>query len=163
MRRDRRLHHHDPVRRQPFRQCAGEQRANLHHAGNAMSTRANNGQSSCGPVTSRVPGEARGFSLIELMIAMVLGLVVISGVTSIFLANQNTYRANAALSDVQEGSRIAFEMLARDVRGAGQTGCDSTSGRVANVINPVGGATPWYADWNNAVHGYDDGSADDSA
>jgi type IV pilus assembly protein PilW len=128
-----------------------------------MRTRARNRQSSSGSAASRVAPGSRGFSLIELMIAMVLGLVVISGVTSIFLANQQTYRANAGLSDVQEGSRIAFEMLARDVRGAGLTGCDSTSGRVANVINTVGGTTPWYADWNNAVHGYDDAATDDPA
>lgn len=117
-----------------------------------MSTRATLGR-------RRAPVDARGFSLIELMIAMVLGLVVISGVTSVFLANQQTYRANAALSDVQEGSRIAFEMLARDIRGAGLTGCDSTSGRVSNVLDQSGG-TLWYADWSNAVHGYDGSETD---
>lgn len=101
---------------------------------------------------------ARGFTLIELMIAMLLGLVVISGVTSIFIANQRAYKTNEALSDVQEGSRIGFEMLARDVRAAGLTGCDSTSGRVANVLN--GGSTLWYADWANALHGYDNTDTD---
>lgn len=110
------------------------------------------------PSRRRAPLHARGFTLIELMIAMVLGLIVISGVTSIFLANQRAYRTNAALSDVQEGSRIGFEMLARDVRGAGLTGCDSTSGRVTNVLN--GGSTNWYADWANALHGYDGSDAD---
>jgi type IV pilus assembly protein PilW len=101
---------------------------------------------------------ARGFTLIELMIAMLLGWVVISGVTSIFIANQRAYKTNEALSDVQEGSRIGFEMLARDVRGAGLTGCDSTSGRVSNVLN--GGSTNWYADWANALHGYDNSDTD---
>ena len=38
-----------------------------------------------------------GFTLVELMIALVLGLVVVAGVGSVFLANQNAYRTNVAL------------------------------------------------------------------
>jgi len=103
------------------------------------------------------PRHLGGFTLVELMIAMLLGLIVIGGVTSVFLAGQQTYRANEALGDVADGSRTAFEMLSRDLRDAGLSGCDNTSGRVANVINPP---YPWYSDWNNALHGYDDASTD---
>lgn len=105
--------------------------------------------------TSR--SRARGFSLIELMIAMLLGLIVIGGVTSVFLAGQQTYRSNEALSDVQDSSRIAFEMLARDVRDAGLTACNN-NGRVANVLGNQ--TTDWYADWDNALHGYDGSQTD---
>lgn len=106
------------------------------------------------------PCRPGGFTLIELMVAMLLGLIVIGGVTSVFLAGQQTYRANEALGDVADGSRTAFELLSRDLRGAGLTGCDTSNGRVSNVINPVAGSTPWYVDWNNALHGYDDASQD---
>jgi type IV pilus assembly protein PilW len=102
-------------------------------------------------------GRARGFTLIELMIALVLGLIVVAGVVSVFLANQRSYRTNQALGDVQDGSRVAFEMMARDIRNAGLTGCGN-GGRVANVLtnSPGGGGTlAWWADWTNAVHGYD--------
>lgn len=102
----------------------------------------------------------RGFSLIELMIAMLLGLIVISGVTSVFLAAQETYRSNEALGDVQDSSRIAFELISRDVRDAGLTACNN-NGRVANVLNNK--ATDWYADWDNALHGYDAGFASDGS
>jgi len=107
-------------------------------------------------------GSARrtgGFTLIELMIAMILGLVVIAGVTSVFLAGQQSFRTNNALSDVEDGSRIAFELMARDIRQAGQTGCDSASNRVANVLSNQG--TAWWANWGNALHGY--GGANSSA
>ncbi|MBD8871995.1 prepilin-type N-terminal cleavage/methylation domain-containing protein [Rhodanobacter sp. DHB23] len=100
----------------------------------------------------------RGFTLIELMVAMLLGLIVIGGVTSVFLAGQQTYRANEALGDVEDGSRTAFEMLARDLRYAGNTGCDNTTGRIANVIN--GNSTLWYANWALPLEGFDDASAD---
>lgn len=99
----------------------------------------------------------RGFTLIELMIAMLLGLIVIAGVTSVFLAGQKSYRTNGALAEVEDGSRIAFELLARDIRQAGETGCDTSSGRITNVLknSPGGTTTPaWWADFSNAVHGY---------
>ncbi|WP_130620156.1 PilW family protein [Dyella amyloliquefaciens] len=101
---------------------------------------------------------ARGFTLVELMIAMLLGLIVIGGVISVFLAGQQTYRANEALGDVEDGSRTAFEMLTRDLRDVGFTGCDNTSGRVANVINT--NTTLWYANWAVPLQGYDDASTD---
>ena len=98
-----------------------------------------------------------GFTLIEMMVAMLLGLIVIGGVISVFLAGQQTYRTNEALGDVEDGSRTAFELLARDLRGAGLTGCDNSNGRLSNVVQ--GGN--WYSDWTNAVHGYDNASAID--
>lgn len=106
-----------------------------------------------------------GFTLIELMIAMLLGLIVIAGVVSVFLAAQQSSRTNQALGDVQDGSRIAFEMMARDIRDAGLTGCGN-AGRVGNVLQnaPGGSATPeWWANWGNAVHGYPVGGTTDPA
>ncbi|MBN8921950.1 MAG: prepilin-type N-terminal cleavage/methylation domain-containing protein [Rhodanobacter sp.] len=96
-----------------------------------------------------------GFTLIELMVAMLLGLIVIAGVSSVFLANQRAHRTNQALGDVQDNTRIAFEMMARDIRDAGLTGCGN-SGRVANVLNngPAAGGSAWWANWNNVLVGY---------
>ena len=106
----------------------------------------------------RRPSRNGGFTLIELMVAMLLGLIVIAGVTSVFLAGQQSYRTNNALSDVEDGSRIAFELMARDIREAGLTGCGSSGDRVANVLNNQ--STDWWANWDNALHGYDDNQTD---
>lgn len=100
-----------------------------------------------------------GFSLVELMIALVLGLMVIGSVGSVFLSNKQSYRSNTALSQVQEGSRIAFELLARSIRQAGLTGCGNF-GRVANTLNDP--SANWWSDFNNAVRGYE-GDQDDPA
>ena len=104
-----------------------------------------------------------GFTLIELMVAMVLGLIVIAGVTSVFLAGQQSFRTNDALANVQDSSRVAFELMARDIRGAGLTGCNSLNNRIVNVLNRAPGnpgTAAWWADWGNAVHGYDSASTD---
>jgi type IV pilus assembly protein PilW len=97
----------------------------------------------------------RGFTLIELMVAMLLGLVIIAGVISVFLANQQVYRTNSALDEVQNETRIAFELMARDVRDAGLTGC-LNNGRISNVLKngPNNGGTDWWANWNNTLVGF---------
>lgn len=104
--------------------------------------------------------DARGFSLIELMIAMLLGLIVIGGVTSVFLANQQVYRSNAALDDVEDNTRMAFEMMAQNIRDAGLLGC-TNNGQVANVLQdgPYAGGADWWSDWKNALHGYGTGTS----
>ncbi|GAA3932218.1 hypothetical protein [Luteimonas lutimaris] len=68
-----------------------------------------------------------GFGLIELMIAMVLGLIVIGAAFAIFISSQNTYRSNEDLSRIQESARIAFELMSRDIRAAGGSACSNFS------------------------------------
>ncbi|MET0279742.1 MAG: PilW family protein [Steroidobacteraceae bacterium] len=85
----------------------------------------------------------RGVTLIELMVAMVLGLIVIAGAVSVTIANRRSYSTNEGLSQVQESSRSAFELLARDIRQTGLTGCDNR-GRTANVL--VAGSR-WWQTW----------------
>lgn len=103
----------------------------------------------------------RGFSLVELMIALVLGLIVIGGVISVFLSIQRSNRTNDALSQIQDGARIAFSLMARDIRQAGLAGCGDGS-RVANVLSngPNNGGSTWWANWGDALVGYDGTTAD---
>lgn len=116
-----------------------------------------------GPRLFDGPGRRqRGFSLIELMISLVLGLVVVGAAIALFLSNKDSYRTNLALGQVQENSRIAFELIARDTRQAGLTGCGN-AGRVGNVLNNgtvAGGTIDWYADFGNTIRGVDAGTTD---
>ncbi len=117
---------------------------------------------SCGPATTAACRQ-RGMTLVELMVALLLGLVVTGVVVSVFLASRSSFKTNMAIGEVQDGSRIAFELLARDARQAGLTGCGNGTS-VSNVLkNGTGnGGTAWWADWNNAVRGYEK-NADDPA
>lgn len=66
-----------------------------------------------------------GFGLIELMIAMVLGLLVMGAAFAVFQSNQRSYQANQGLSRIQESARVAFELMSRDMRAAGGTACSN--------------------------------------
>ncbi|PBJ82427.1 hypothetical protein CMZ84_09650 [Lysobacteraceae bacterium NML93-0399] len=78
----------------------------------------------------------RGMALVELMIAMVLGLIVVGAAFAVFMSNQRSYAANEGLNRIQEGARVALELIGRDVRAAGGSACSSASevsGSGANV------------------------------
>lgn len=71
-----------------------------------------------------VPRQSQsGLSLIELMIAMALGLILTLGVVQIFLASSQTYRISDALGKVQENIRFSMGTLQYDARMAGHFGC----------------------------------------
>ena len=57
-----------------------------------------------------------GLTLVELMVAMVIGLLLLAGISQVFVSNKQTYRLLEAQSHVQENGRFAFEFMARDVR-----------------------------------------------
>lgn len=93
----------------------------------------------------------KGFTLVELMVSLLLGLVVVGGVISVLVANRNSYRTNEGMSQVQETARTAFELLARDVRQTGGTGCDNAR-RMGNVL--TGYSSAWWTNWAS-VQGFD--------
>lgn len=65
----------------------------------------------------------QGMTLIEVMIAMILGMFLLGGVIQIFLSSQQSYQMQERLSRVQENGRFAMEFISRDIRMAGYQGC----------------------------------------
>jgi type IV pilus assembly protein PilW len=81
---------------------------------------------------------APGFSLVELMVALALGLFVVVVIGTVFDANNRTSRYTEASNDIQAQGRIALDLLRRDLRVAGFRGCNSNqllgSGQLQNLI-----------------------------
>lgn len=75
--------------------------------------------------TVRANSSHRGFTLIELMIAMLIGVFLMAGVIQIFLSAKQAYRLQENLSRLQENGRFAMDILTKDVRMAGYAGCAS--------------------------------------
>lgn len=60
-----------------------------------------------------------GLSLIEIMVALTLGLLLIGAVIQLFISSKQTYRLQNALSRIQENGRLAMESMATDIRMSG--------------------------------------------
>jgi type IV pilus assembly protein PilW len=73
-----------------------------------------------------------GMTLIEIMIAMLLGAFLVAGVMQIFLGSRQSYRLSEGQSRLQENARFALELLSHDLRLAGFIGCSTVS-----TTNPV--------------------------
>lgn len=61
----------------------------------------------------------RGFTLVELMIATLLGVLVTGGVIQIFISAKQAYRLQENLSRLQENGRMAMDRMSFDIRMAG--------------------------------------------
>ncbi len=64
-----------------------------------------------------------GFSLVELMVAILIGSLLIIGVTELFNNSFRTGLSNTELARMQENGRIALEVIGADARRAGYRGC----------------------------------------
>ena len=113
----------------------------------------------------RVSGRqrVRGFSLVELMTAMLLSLLLMAAAVSVLVSNKRTYGATEGLGHIQENARIAFELMSRDIREAGGNPCDVRM----KMVNVLTDTTNWWATFdgttNTGIFGYDDGAFPDSA
>jgi len=107
----------------------------------------------------RPPARQRGLGIVELMVGVALGLLVVVGVSMVFVSSRQASRSTDSLGGMQETLRTSFELMARDLREAGGNPCDGAL-QVANVLNNAQGATPaWSVNWNQRLLGYDGGVA----
>lgn len=96
-----------------------------------------------------------GFNLIELMIALLLGLLVSGAAITVFLSNRQAYAATEGVGRVQETARMAFELMSRDLREVGGNPCDVAL-PVANVLSNTDAAS-WSGNWSQSLVGFGDG------
>jgi len=95
-----------------------------------------------------------GFTMVELMVAMLISLFLMAGVIGIFISNKQVYRISEASSRVQENGRFAFSFLKQDVRMAGYMGCVGANSGIT-INNNVDTTKVASANLNYAISGYD--------
>ncbi len=67
----------------------------------------------------RIPAIARGFALIELMIALVIALFLIGGMMIVMQNVRSTYVQQVALSRLQDNERLAMSLITDVIQSAG--------------------------------------------
>lgn len=81
------------------------------------------------------PRTSRGFSLVELMVAITLGLLLTAGMIQLFSSTKVTFRTNDAVARVQENGRFALEILKLQLREAGTLGFCAGQVPIRNHLN----------------------------
>lgn len=116
--------------------------------------------------------QSKGFSLVELMVAMVIGLVIISGAFSLHSGSRKTQLKNEEQMDMVADAKFAIDMISYDLRHAGMWGATNKSGLIrcrssdtACVASSVGEAIPtnvvgdceagWYYDLPESIFATD--------
>ena len=94
---------------------------------------------------------ARGFTLVELLIALLLGALVIGGIATVFISSQQTNLRLTAYHNTQEALRYGSHAITRLIRGANSVAPSSATSLVfqldpfnnqtRNCLGQVVGAT----------------------
>lgn len=107
---------------------------------------------------------ARGFSLVELMIAIVLGLLVTDAMVAMFVSVRTASRTSEGVAGLSDSGRYALDTIEQAVRGAGNLSCDSASQlsvaggdtvpRIVNNLDTASG-TPLLSNYDQPLSGYE--------
>lgn len=89
--------------------------------------------------------QQRGVGLIELMVAMLIGLFLILGAVTVFNQSRNTYRASEGVARLQETARLAIDVIESDIRMANYWGMNN---RAEYIVNRAGPSQPPPAEFN---------------
>lgn len=100
----------------------------------------------------------RGVTLVELMVAITIGLMVMAGVVQLYATSSRTQKVQEGTSRLQENARFVFARLAKDISPAGFMGCaDFNEENIANTLSDQSGAGQLYDFQTPLVGTNDDG------
>jgi len=96
------------------------------------------------PTNCRLARRQHGMTLVEIMIALGISAILLTGLIQVFISSKQTYRVTEDSARLQESGRFAVSFLAEDVRMAGYTGCyTGVPTNIESILN-----TPNNFSWN---------------
>lgn len=69
----------------------------------------------------------RGFSLVELLLALAVGLVLVLGASQVVISSRLTHASQEAAMVLQDDARFVLSKITQDIRQAGMLGCLATA------------------------------------
>lgn len=79
----------------------------------------------------------KGFSLVELMVAVTISLVLLVGLIQVFISSKRSYLIQDSIARMQENGRYAVELLNDDLRLAGYLGGNADVTTITGSASPV--------------------------
>jgi len=92
----------------------------------------------------------RGFTIVELMIALLIAVLLMGGLVTMVQAMRRAFNAQSGLSQLQDDQRMAMMFLTSTIQAAGYYTLPATSGNSAALSLPVQGV---FASAGQAVYG----------
>lgn len=90
----------------------------------------------------------RGLTLVELMVALAIGLVISLAAAALYLATQESTRSTRALGDINETGKIALDMVGREIQKSG-----FFPRQFSSVDAPGGGSADFFGGFFNGKAG----------
>ncbi|MGK0172847.1 MAG: type IV pilus assembly protein PilW [Gammaproteobacteria bacterium] len=118
-------------------------------------------------------GRQGGVTLVELLVAMLIGTILIAAALAVFIESRKTARVNQAVARIQENGLFAADDISRSLELAGYWGENNRASLVANrsvrddgtmgmpsslpgaTDNCTGAAYQWYTDLDRPIEGLD--------
>lgn len=94
----------------------------------------------------------KGYTIVEFMVAMTIGLFLLGGIGIVFISSKQTYRMQDSLWQLQDNNRFAMEFLIKDLRMASFRGCNGNSVTPVNTLN---NATDFNYDFMVGLQGFE--------
>jgi type IV pilus assembly protein PilW len=93
-----------------------------------------------------------GMSLIELLIAMLIGILMLTAAIGMLVSNKRIYKEQNEMGRLQENARFAIELLTNDIRMAGYAGCVDDISLLSNSTTNAGTTTNLH-NYTNPIEG----------
>lgn len=96
----------------------------------------------------------QGVTLVELMVAMTIGLFILGGVISVVLSAKHTYTLQDQQARIQENLRFALDQITSELRMVGYSACGDTAKVVSTVDYDSADDEFWMTN-SEGIEGYD--------
>lgn len=83
----------------------------------------------------------RGFTLVEVLVAVTIGLFLVAGMVQVYISNSKSFRFSDAQARMQENARFALAFISQDMRMTDFWGCSRGNELTVN-LNPLPGGLP---------------------
>jgi len=100
-----------------------------------------------------------GFTLVELLIAMAVGLVLLGAMYGVFTLHSKTFGTQEQVAEMQQNARAAMDLMTREIRMAGY---DPTGSAGSGIVSATSNSINFTLDTTSTSHGdAPDGDTDD--
>lgn len=99
------------------------------------------------------PRRARqaGLTLVEVMVAVGIGLFLVAVASSLYLGSKSTYNAQDAVARLQENGRFAIDTVLTDARMAGARGCKAMGADSPLPVNTLAPGNAFPYDYDKGI------------